>query len=112
MTDRSIFTVREAPLGKDFILGCREIAGVPAPTVSVHDGSLTIHGACDLVEVYGMDGTLITTDVATQLPVGIYIVRLYHELRSSRLRSLSAEAFVGTIKKSPPLSSIVEEDFF
>lgn len=82
MTDRSIFTVREAPLGKDFILGCQEIAGVPAPTVSVHDGSLTIHGACDLVEVYGMDGTLITTDIATQLPAGIYIVKLYHELRS------------------------------
>lgn len=53
-----------------------------APTVTIENGYLTVHGTAETLEVYDMQGILVSDSVKTQLSAGVYLVRLQSDLRS------------------------------
>lgn len=77
---RNVYASETATLGE--ATSNQDLTVEKAPVVTVSDGYLTISGAVDSFEVYDMAGVLVTTDTATRLLPGTYIVRVFNDLRT------------------------------
>ena len=80
MSRRNVYTAESTYLGVS--LANEPVALGQAPVVSAEDGYLSIVGDVDCFELYDMSGALVTTTVGTRLDPGVYVIRIFSNLRA------------------------------
>ena len=77
---RNVYTAETAYLGSP--LANEPVAPAQAPVVTAEDGYLSILGRVDAFELYDMSGALVTTTLGKRLEPGVYVIRIFNDLRA------------------------------